>query len=175
MEADHQFITIKTFWECYPLRLQPPHVISHTRLAMSPRGPQYLDLQPFLERVCDQMGVGELLHDESFSLFESMTAIEIGDPKMDLALRRHQDVGTPEELIAAGQAPIDLSAPQLLGLMDQLMVMEAAWHCGAMLPQTVYTSLYMLQIDRCGMGRGEVCTEVNYHQTLPHTQPFPLS
>lgn len=110
---------------------------------------QWLDLQPFLERVCDQMSVGELLHDESFSLFESMTAIEIGDPKMDLGLRKHQDVDTPEELIEAGQAPIDLSAQQLLGLMDRLMVLEAAWHHGALLPQTVFTSLYMLQIDRC--------------------------
>lgn len=43
---------------------------------------QFLDVQPFLERVCDQLAVGELLHGESFSLFESMTAIEIGDPKM---------------------------------------------------------------------------------------------
>lgn len=111
---------------------------------------QWLDLQPFLERVCDQMSVGELLHDESFSLFESMTAIEIGDPKMDLGLRKHQDVDTPEELIEAGQAPIDLSAQQLLGLMDRLMVLEAAWHHGALLPQTVFTSLYMLQIDRLG-------------------------
>lgn len=68
--------------------------------------------------------------------------------QQDLGLRRDADVGSPEELIAAGHAPIDLPAPQLLGLMDQLMIMEAAWHCGAMLPQTVYTSLYMLQTDR---------------------------
>ncbi len=79
----------------------------------------------------------------------AQSAIEIGDPKMDLGARRHQDVGTPEELIAAGHAPIDLSAPQLLNLMDQLMVLEAAWHDGGMLPQTVFTSLYMLQTDRC--------------------------
>ncbi|GAB4823291.1 hypothetical protein N2152v2_010337 [Parachlorella kessleri] len=115
---------------------------------MRSRGVEYLDVQPYLERVCESMSVGELLHDESFSLFDSMSAIEIGDPKMDLGARRHQDVGTPEELIAAGHAPIDLSAPQLLNLMDQLMVQEAAWHDGGMLPQTVFTSLYMLQTDR---------------------------
>mgnify|MGYP001102023950 CR=1 FL=1 len=39
---------------------------------MSLRGAEYLDVQPFLERVCESMSVGELLHDESFSLFESM-------------------------------------------------------------------------------------------------------
>lgn len=30
---------------------------------------------------------------------------------------------------------------------------QAAWHCGSMLPQTVFTSLYMLQPERCVVGR----------------------
>ena len=95
----------------------------------------------------------------------TQSAIEIGDPKMDLGARRHQDVGTPEELIASGHAPIDLSAPQLLNLMDQLMVMEAAWHGGGMLPQTVFTSLYMLQTDRCFGARALLLAELCQHFT----------
>lgn len=49
---------------------------------------EWLDAQPYLERVCAGMAVGELLHGPSFSLFESTTAIEIGDPKMDMGMHR---------------------------------------------------------------------------------------
>jgi hypothetical protein len=123
---------------------------------------EWLDAQPFLARVCDGMRVGELLHTEEFSLFDSMTAIEIGDIKMDIGMRRDEEVGTAEDLIAQGNAPLDLLPRQLLAVMDRLLVLEATWHTGSMLPQTVFTSLYMLQIDRCplwggGGGRGSGC------------------
>ena len=95
------------------------------------------------------MAVGELLAAESFSLHDSMQAIEIGDPKMDIGLRR-EEVGTAEQLIAAGQAPVELPPAQLLALLDRLLAMEATWHTGAMLPLSVFTSLYMLDVDRCG-------------------------
>lgn len=114
---------------------------------------QWLDAQPFLARVCDGMALGELLHGENFSLFDSMTAIEIGDVKMDIGLRRDAGVPTAEELVASGAAPLDLPPPALLALMDRLLAMEATWHGGAMLPQTVYSSLYMLQpADRSASG-----------------------
>lgn len=57
-------------------------------MAGTPDDAQWLDAQPFLERVCAGMGVGELLHGPSFSLFEATTAIEIGDPKMDIGMHR---------------------------------------------------------------------------------------
>lgn len=108
----------------------------------------WLDAHQFLERVCAGMGVGELLHGETFSLYDSMTAIEIGDVKMDTGLARDSAVGSPEELIAAGGAPTDLRGEQLLALFDQLLAWEATWHQHSMLPQTVFTSLYMLDVDR---------------------------
>ena len=39
----------------------------------------------FLE-ACDQLELGELLHDEMFGLFEAMSAIEMMDPKMDAGM-----------------------------------------------------------------------------------------
>lgn len=115
---------------------------------------KWLDCQPFLARVCDGMALGELLHGENFSLYDSMTAIEIGDVKMDIGLRRDAGVPTAEELVASGAAPLDLPPTALLALMDRLLAMEATWHSGAMLPQTVYSSLYMLQpAERSAGGR----------------------
>lgn len=121
----------------------------HQHQPPPPDGDEWLDAQPFLAAVCGGMGVGELLHGPSFSLFESTTAIEIGDPKMDIGLQRGEESGSPEELIAAGAAPVTPPPPQLLAILDRLLVAEAAWHKGAMLPQTVFSSLYMLRPDRC--------------------------
>jgi Mak10 subunit, NatC N(alpha)-terminal acetyltransferase len=40
-------------------------------------------------------------------------------------------------------------AVQVLAVMDCLTALEAAWHAGHFLPQSVYTCLYMLLPDRC--------------------------
>lgn len=107
----------------------------------------YLDVQPFLQQVCDGMAVGELLCGDHFSLQDAMIAIEIGDPKMDVGLRRG-DPRSADELIAAGLAPVDLSLEAQLAVVDRLMSMEATWHSGVMLSQTVFTSLYLLDTAR---------------------------
>lgn len=115
-----------------------------------PTAPHPVLPQPFLARVCGGMGVGELLHGPTFSLFDSTTAIEIGDPKMDIGLQRSEEVGSAEELIAGGAAPVDLAPARALAVMDRLLCLDATWHAGSMLTQTVFTSLYMLQPERCG-------------------------
>jgi hypothetical protein len=46
------------------------------------------------------------------------------------------------------QAPIDLNGPQIIAIMDQLAVMEASWHAGHSLAQTVYTCHYLLHQKR---------------------------
>ncbi len=43
-----------------------------------PGGPRWLDVAPLLVRASDAMAPGELLHADGFSLFESITAVEIG-------------------------------------------------------------------------------------------------
>lgn len=91
--------------------------------------------------------VGELLHGENFILHDAMVAIEIGDPKMDVGLRRG-DTRTAAELIAAGAAPADLPLRTQLAVLDRLFCMEATWQTGIMLSQTVFTSLYVLEPER---------------------------
>lgn len=41
-------------------------------------GPTYLDVAPLLARASGAMAPGDLLHADAFSLFESITAVEIG-------------------------------------------------------------------------------------------------
>lgn len=107
-----------------------------------------IDIHSFLEKVCADMKVGELLAADSFHLHEAMMAIEIGDPKMDVGLRR-TDTPSITQLIAAGEAPVtNLDDDTLVGIMDRLMQMEATWHKGSLLPQTVFTSIYMLDTAR---------------------------
>lgn len=37
--------------------------------------------------------VGELLHGDSFSMFEAMSAVEVGDPKLDAGVPAQSDPG----------------------------------------------------------------------------------
>ena len=46
------------------------------------------------------------------------------------------------------EAPTDLSGPQIIAVMDQMAVMEASWHAGHSLAQTVYTCHYLLHQER---------------------------
>lgn len=88
--------TVRTLAACLP---PPPPLTAAAACRRTPCRPlramaadagqaEWLDAQPYLERVCAGMAVGELLHGPSFSLFESTTAIEIGDPKMDMGMHR---------------------------------------------------------------------------------------
>ncbi|KAH7619000.1 putative N-alpha-acetyltransferase 35, NatC auxiliary subunit [Nannochloris sp. 'desiccata'] len=108
---------------------------------------EHLDVQPFLQTVCDGMQVGELLCRDNFNLHDAMIAVEIGDSKMDVGLRRG-DTRSLGELIAAGLAPVDISLESQLAVIDKLMCMEATWHNGVVLSQTVFTSLYLLDTAR---------------------------
>lgn len=107
----------------------------------------YIDVQPLLKDVCEGLAVGELLAAETFNLHEAMNAIEIGDAKMDVGMRQGE-VRPAAELINDGQAPINLAPADLLALLDRLMAMEVTWYTGALLPQTVFTSLYILDTNR---------------------------
>ena len=51
--------------------------------------------------------------------------------------------------LAERPLPLDLSKAQLVAWMDRLMALEATWHVGGALAQTVYASLHMMQLQRC--------------------------
>lgn len=107
----------------------------------------WLDVQPTLQAVAEQLQHGEMLQAENFNLFEAMSAVEIGDPKMDAGLDT-ATAPTPDKLIEEGLAPVELSVPQLIATLDHLAAMQASWHVGNSMAQTVFICLYMLRPDR---------------------------
>ncbi|CAD7702869.1 unnamed protein product [Ostreobium quekettii] len=109
--------------------------------------PEWVDAGPLLACARDSLAFGEILHGEDFSLQQAMSAVVIGAPKMDAGSAGGR-VRSPAELIAGGGAPVDLPAGEALGVMDRLMALEASWLTGSALTQTVYTCLYMFDLER---------------------------
>ncbi|EEA23234.1 N-alpha-acetyltransferase, non-catalitic subunit [Talaromyces marneffei ATCC 18224] len=85
---------------------------------------------------------GELVKDADFTLFEAVGALEIMDSKMDSGY-----LGPGESHAEALEYDYDvmreLQPEEVLGLMDQLLCHEMAWHMGHPLSQTLFTSVYL--------------------------------
>lgn len=118
-------------------------------LTAFPAGEQtvWADVSPFFDTVCRELEVGELIHGENFNLFEAMSALEIMDPKMDSGMTSC-GYNSVEEAIESGAAPIKLHLLQTIDVMDHLLACEATWHKGHSLAQTVFTCLYLLNVER---------------------------
>ncbi|KAF1918038.1 amino-acid N-acetyltransferas-like protein subunit Mak10 [Ampelomyces quisqualis] len=100
--------------------------------------PKLHDITEKFTKASQALDVGQLVKDESFTLFESIGAIEIMDSKMDSGFLQ------PGEKL---EDDYDTLAPllpeELIGVMDQLLCYEMAWHSGYPLSQTLFTSVYI--------------------------------
>ncbi|CAJ2511036.1 Uu.00g066610.m01.CDS01 [Anthostomella pinea] len=81
---------------------------------------------------------GEIIKNEHFTLFEAVSALEIMDPKMDSGL-----LAEGESLDEEYDVSRDLLPEEILGIIDQLLCLEMAWHLGYPLSQTLLTSVYV--------------------------------
>lgn len=110
----------------------------------------WMDAKGFLDRVCNEMQPGEMLHGPHFSMTEAMSAIEIGDPKMDQGARlaTSPDASLTFEQLLDTHAPTTLPAADVLGACDAMMAAEVAWHQGATMPQSLFSALYLHDLDR---------------------------
>lgn len=120
---------------------QPPPGIAAKRSPPAARrnGAQdresWTDATALFSTARSQMEVGEMLHSASFSLFASMSAIELMDPKMDIGCGSFRD-------ISAVTLPHDLTDSQTIAILDRLFASELAWMHAHTLPQTVFACLY---------------------------------
>eukprot|EP00955_Chlamydomonas_euryale_P084960 364034-Chlamydomonas_euryale.AAC.1 len=113
-------------------------------------GAEYIDVAPLLAAAAAALPEhdvpGTVVHGEAFSLYEAMSAVEIGNAKMDVGM---QAAPQPlEALLAGGAAPTELNARERLAVVDRLMQMEMTWHTGGSLANTVFSCLYMLKPER---------------------------
>ncbi|CAN7948671.1 unnamed protein product [Ixodes pacificus] len=94
-----------------------------------------------------ELQLGELLHDEMFTLFEAMSAIEMMDPKMDAGMMcnfGNKKVMNFDQALAAGiLKTADLSTSEHIGIMDSTLACLVTWLEGHSLAQTVFTNLYL--------------------------------
>ncbi|KAF4997340.1 hypothetical protein FGRMN_3925 [Fusarium graminum] len=112
----------------------------------------FLD-DPAINLFSPALAPGQLVKDDFFTLFESVAALEVRpygssirtevdilqimDPKMDSGC-----VESPDELEELYDVTRPLLPEEVLGIIDQLLCHEMAWHQGYPLSQTLFTSVY---------------------------------
>ncbi|KAK7755068.1 N-alpha-acetyltransferase, non-catalitic subunit [Diatrype stigma] len=108
----------------------PPHV-THPGIVAR-------DITKEFTSAVNKLAPGELIKDDHFTLFEAVSALEIMDPKMDSGFLAEGE--TLDEEYDVGR---DLLPEEILGIIDQLLCLEMAWHLGYPLSQTLLTSVYI--------------------------------
>ena len=130
-----------------------------SRVLLSPRTPltdlpkvEWVDVTEQFMGAAHHLDHGELLQDDQFSLFDAMSAVELMDTKMDSALQWRTFSAYPRTLSEAIKMGIlkcnGHSCDELLGIMDEVLACVATWLNGHTLAQTVFTSMYLLDLPR---------------------------
>ena len=95
---------------------------------------------------------GELVHGPQFSLYDAMSAIELMDSQMDPTVQWATFANYPrslEEAVKKGILKYDNHSPnELVGIIDEVLACVATWLQGHTLAQTVFTSMYLLDVER---------------------------
>lgn len=94
---------------------------------------------------------GQMVCSASFTLMDSMAALQIMDPRMDSGIypippHLIADCDKfPQRDVTIPQFDPDarLSATEICWIMDRLLACEIEWHKGASLSQTIHTCLYV--------------------------------
>eukprot|EP00937_MAST-01D_sp_MAST-1D-sp2_P000678 g678.t1 len=106
------------------------------------------DMTSLLERAAGEMALGEMVHGQSFSLFDAMSALELMDPKMDSGMESAR-VPTVDDRLRTGALAFDpwprahLDARMVVHVMDKTLALEGLWYGGQSLPQTLLACLVL--------------------------------
>ena len=136
-----------------------PNASGSNGVLASPRVPlselpkvEWVDITEQFTKAAHHLNYGELLQDDQFSLFDAMSAVELMDTKMDSALQWRTFSTYPRTLSEAVKFGIlkcdGYSSNELLGIMDEVLACVATWLNGHTLAQTVFTSMYLLDLPR---------------------------
>ena len=106
---------------------------------------KWVDVVDVLRKGQAALKLGETLHVTNFASEQAMTAIEIGDPRMDVQVDEKHHLPS---LLATGVLETDISFAQAAQLLDCLTSKLVQWWQGCSLQQTLYTSMHLLAQDR---------------------------
>ncbi|KAM3571264.1 hypothetical protein VYU27_006699 [Nannochloropsis oceanica] len=98
------------------------------------------DITEECRAAASSLGTGEMICAPSFSLFESMSALELMDPKMDESLL--EPVECVSSRLARGELPIQVSLTQAARIVGGMLAYEVAWYEGASLLDSLFLCLY---------------------------------
>ncbi|RFU76878.1 amino-acid n-acetyltransferase subunit mak10 [Trichoderma arundinaceum] len=113
-----------------PLDTPPPNIKSEGIVAV--------DITAKFSDAVKTLEPGAIVKDGFFTLFDSVAALEIMDPKMDSGC-----TGTEAEVEDLYDVSRPLLPEEVLGIIDQLLCHEMSWHLGYPLSQTLFTSFYV--------------------------------
>ena len=107
---------------------------------------QWVDVTKALKAGLACMKLGETVHVSDFASEQAMTAIHIGDPRMDSPITQRQHLPS---CLESGALRTDLSFAETAQLLDSLLARLAHWLCRhASLQTTLYTSLHLINQDK---------------------------
>ncbi|KAG6580309.1 N-alpha-acetyltransferase 35 [Phytophthora cinnamomi] len=123
----------------------PTELQTKLKLQRSPFDAEWRDVTQLMSAAAKELKAGQLIHEDDFKLFDSMSALELMDPKMDSGMLVN---GAPPPSISArlegGAVPLEFSsARDVLATLDELFCCEAGWLNGLPLAQSLLTSVYM--------------------------------
>ncbi|CCD72916.1 Protein MAK10 homolog [Caenorhabditis elegans] len=101
------------------------------------------DVSKTFFKLCDGLRLGELVTTEHFRLSDVMSAIELGEPKMDVGVGS-KHIKTLKEAISGGLYADDY--PFQLAIMDSTLAMVVAWLEGSALGSTVWTNVLLSNV-----------------------------
>ncbi|TCD64688.1 hypothetical protein EIP91_003802, partial [Steccherinum ochraceum] len=103
-----------------------------------PGGDDFEDVTDLFDVATTEMASGEVAFLDGFTLLDSMSAFEIGEPRMDSGMILEQDRKPPFDPL------IPLLPQEICWILDRSFACEMEWHAGNTLSQTVYTLLYAI-------------------------------
>ncbi len=121
-------------------------------LMTKPKKIEWIDVTIEFTTAAKELDHGELVHGQLFNLFDAMSAIELMDSQMDPTVQWADYIHYPrslEEAVAQGLLKHDNHTPQeLVGIIDEIFACVATWLKGHTLAQTVFTNMYLLDVER---------------------------
>ncbi|RMZ89995.1 hypothetical protein DV736_g2783, partial [Chaetothyriales sp. CBS 134916] len=100
-----------------------------------------VDITQQFQGAVNKLSRDQLVKDDGFTLFEAVSALEIGDPKMDSGSNAFDENAENEIEVLT-----DITPDQLIWTIDELVRREVAWLQGYPLAQTLFTSVHLDQL-----------------------------
>lgn len=147
--------------------------------------PDYVNVLPLLEQASSSLRHNELIQSQHISLFETTSAIEIGEPRMDTGVYTEEEKAfpnldvfkplMPSELLWVMDSMLSLEVSKLclrLGVASESIrthvSLQMKWFQGYALAQTIFTCRYVHELDKLDL------EDVYMRRAQDNDYPVPL-